>query len=123
MTSSVRIHEQGPLAPLWLQRKSQGCQAAHPGSSLRQCVFTMSHIMFLNSQNPVIEQNEMNGLHTWHGFEDLPVVCRLGKCRNRLSTKGTTGLVIREKKHPFPLRGRISLVDKVPGVTVTAQSP
>jgi DNA-binding IclR family transcriptional regulator len=34
-TTEVLLHEQGPLAPIWLQSS----QAAQSGSSLRQCVF------------------------------------------------------------------------------------
>ena len=38
-TTSVLLDEQGPLAPIWLQKRPQRNQAAQSGSALRQCLF------------------------------------------------------------------------------------
>ena len=38
-TTRVLLDEQGPLAPIWLQRRSQSSQAAQSGNVLRQCLF------------------------------------------------------------------------------------
>jgi len=38
-TTRVRLDEQGPLAPIWLQKRPQRSQAAQSGISLRQCLF------------------------------------------------------------------------------------
>ena len=38
-TTRVLLDEQGPLAPIWLQRRPQSSQAAQSGSALRQCLF------------------------------------------------------------------------------------
>ena len=45
MTTEVLLNEQGPLAPIWLQRRPQSSQVTRSDSSLRQCLFKMSHIM------------------------------------------------------------------------------
>jgi predicted transcriptional regulator len=38
-TTSVLLDEQGPMAPIWLQRRLQSSQAAQTGNTLRQCLF------------------------------------------------------------------------------------
>src|ERR1700693_125491 len=40
-TTEVLLNKQGPLAPIWLQRRPQSSQTAvaQPGSALRQCAF------------------------------------------------------------------------------------
>jgi hypothetical protein len=52
-TTEVLLKDHGPLAPIWLQNKPQSSQGAQSDSSLRQCVFTMSHITLLDRQNPI----------------------------------------------------------------------
>ncbi len=56
-TTAVLLKEHGPLAPIWLQSKPQSSQGAQSDSSLRQCLFKMSHIMLLDQQNPVPAQS------------------------------------------------------------------
>ena len=55
-TTAVLLKDHGPLAPIWLQSKPQSNQGAQSDSSLRQCLFKMSHIMLLDRQNPVPAQ-------------------------------------------------------------------
>jgi predicted transcriptional regulator len=55
-TTAVLLKEHGPLAPIWLQSKAQSNQVKQSDSSLRQCLFNMSHIMLLDRQNPVLAQ-------------------------------------------------------------------
>jgi hypothetical protein len=50
-TTAVLLKDHGPLAPIWLHGIPQSSQVAHSGSSLRQCVFNMSHIALLDRQN------------------------------------------------------------------------
>jgi hypothetical protein len=38
-TAMVLLNEQGPLAPIWLQRRLQSSQTAQSGSALRLCLF------------------------------------------------------------------------------------
>ncbi len=38
-TTEVLLNEQGPLAPIWLQRRPQSSQAAPSGCMLRRCLF------------------------------------------------------------------------------------
>ena len=49
----VLLNEHGPLAPIWLQGIPQSSQVAQSGSSLRQCLFKMSHITLPDRQNPM----------------------------------------------------------------------
>jgi hypothetical protein len=39
-TTQALLHEQGPLAPIWLQSNAQTTQPSLPERSHRQCLFT-----------------------------------------------------------------------------------
>ena len=55
-TTEVLLKDHGPLAPIWLQGIPQSSQKAQSYSSLRQCLFIMSHDMLLDRLNPFPEQ-------------------------------------------------------------------
>ena len=56
-TTAVLLKDHGPLAPIWLQSTPQSSQVAQSDSSLRQCLFKMSHIMLFDRQNSVSAQS------------------------------------------------------------------
>ena len=54
-TTEVLLNKQGPLAPIWLQKRLQSSQAAAaPGSALRQCLFGM--ILGKNGSESVVDE-------------------------------------------------------------------
>ena len=56
-TTAELLKDHGPLAPIWLQSKSQSSQGAQSDALFRQCLFKMSQHMLLDRQNPVSAQS------------------------------------------------------------------